>query len=940
MPRQLIKTHSDRTFTLTKHSSVGVEKVLRKEILGVTARFSKFSKADLQRSLNKIVANTSHEFVFTRSVSHLKRLLLVQYFFQKKIEILIKQGSKEESHLLIKIFTIDSYKICVSAMFYSPQEDEYFSLNQIRKELDLLIPGLETIAHSFFSWWDPVLSYRFYYFEIQKVRGKVLHSKELKRIANQLQKKILYLPSRPSVFLPYNAEEAYRQLLLLKKEISNVDDLPQASLHFRGQNHAYLEFFVYLVCPEKKAFVLENTARLPSEVRVVVHFQQTKKSNFPVESLVLSIQIPITSFLENNAINLIQARRAASRYLEDLMGSFRDYNGGLFEIQEKHFELFKNKLSEKIPNFSIFAEKLFYSIKPIESQLNISIEILENLFLLFSKVYEHKKEIEIVENNISIIKLKKPLFKLKKEDAYAHAYLELFGFYYYCFINQVKVPYLALPEKKINTLRLNFLEGPPISLNPWLIYTEIRCRFLCKALFEGLTRLDLNGNFSLAGAESYQKSADELTYLFKIRPHYWSNGEKVTAHHYEKSWKQALFSSDVPLEPFLILKHAKKIKAGTSPVSMLGVKALDDKTLYIELERPDPYFLEKLAHPLFFPLLVPHQEPKQFNGPYLFLSKSDKELVLERNPYYWDRENIFFNQIRIEWGKGSHEIHQSFLEGALDWIGTPFSRFPNELLTVLRDKGELKEKTVARALYIFFNTHHPLFCSPTIRHLFNAALNRPWIAKNIFPRDILLPGFLPMGISSITVEHEQHTISYLKESFKKAVENLGLKENHLSPIYFNYYLTPGHSQLVDYLKERWEKIFNVPIILQGMPWNALCSAVSRRNFHLAESTESAFSKDPLDLLQRFEHKHSPYNFPGWSDPVFQKKLEEVRYCQALDQRQKLLQEAEEYLHQQLPFIPIVNRKFIYATSSALVDYVIDPTGTLDFRWAKFRNKDE
>jgi oligopeptide transport system substrate-binding protein len=929
----VIGMHLHKNTNNSEEQLLGNEEILREGVLRALERFPRFCDDRLQKGLSRVTANTSTRFLVERSFLHLKRLLLAQFFLQKKIEHSLENGTRDEAHLFLRIFPVAPYRMCIALVHFSPQEEDCFSFAQIARELGSFVPGFEKIDHSFYSWWEPELFYHFYYFEIQKIRGKFPEQKELCSIEKLFCKKLISLSVTPSIFYPCNIEEAYRQLLVLKKEISHAKDLPQASLHFQGKSHSHLEFLIYLVCPPKKSFFPGNNTRLPSNVQTITHFQQEGKDAF---SIVFSIRIPLDQFLEGNEINLIHARRTASRYLEDLGGHFRDYNGGLFEVQQTHFDQIKAVLSEKIPSFSLFAERLFYSIIPIEKQLSMSLEVVESLFSLVAKAIEHKQEIKITEQNISIFKVKKPLFDVKNEDVFASAYFELSNFHYYCSINESKKTSQRFREKPIQVLRLNFLEGPPISLNPRYVYNEIRCRSLTKALYEGLTRLGLHGTPCLSGAESVEQSSDGLTYLFKIRNQCWSNGEKVSAFHYERSWKQALLAQDVPSEPFFILKNAQKIKEKKASIELLGVNAIDERTLHVELERRDYYFLEKVAHPLFFPLLIPSQEPKYFNGPYLLFSKNSQELILERNPYYWDRENIFFNQIQIEWGKTNQEVYQAFLDKTTDWVGTPFSRFSNLELHALRAKGALKEKIVARALWIYFNTNHLLFASSVIRHAFHAALDHAFISDSIFPNDLLLKSPLPMNISACAFEFKKETAAHLKEIFKKELKKLGVDQKDLAPIHFSYYPTPGHAQLVHYLKARWEEVFDISIVLEGLPWNTLCSQLMRGNFDLAECTESAFSQDPIELLQRFEHKNSPYNYTGWSDSTFQNKMAAIRSSQSLAEREQFLRQAEECLYQGLPFIPIVNRKFMYSTSSSLIDYVIDETGCVDFRWAKLR----
>ena len=50
------------------------------------------------------------------------------------------------------------------------------------------------------------------------------------------------------------------------------------------------------------------------------------------------------------------------------------------------------------------------------------------------------------------------------------------------------------------------------------------------------------------------------------------------------------------------IKNAEVVNKGEKPVTELGVKAVDDLTLEVELEQAVPYFLNLVAFPSYYPL--------------------------------------------------------------------------------------------------------------------------------------------------------------------------------------------------------------------------------------------------------------------------------------------------------------------------------------------------
>ncbi len=115
--------------------------------------------------------------------------------------------------------------------------------------------------------------------------------------------------------------------------------------------------------------------------------------------------------------------------------------------------------------------------------------------------------------------------------------------------------------------------------------------------FEGLMRELPEGKIEPAMAEKYEISEDGKTYTFHLRDAKWSDGQPVTAHDFEYAWKRALNPNLVP-EPseysfqLFYVKGGQEYFEGNGKEEDVAVKALDDKTLQVELVAPTEYFLE------------------------------------------------------------------------------------------------------------------------------------------------------------------------------------------------------------------------------------------------------------------------------------------------------------------------------------------------------------
>lgn len=155
-------------------------------------------------------------------------------------------------------------------------------------------------------------------------------------------------------------------------------------------------------------------------------------------------------------------------------------------------------------------------------------------------------------------------------------------------------------------------------------------------------------------------SEDGTVYTFKIREDAaWSDGSPVTAHDFVYAWHRFLepeTKSYGYIYKIAKIKNAAKIIEKDSDmygkVEKLGIKALDDKTLQVTLEKATPYFNSLMSIPTFFPLKKEFVEKKGkdyamepedllYNGAYI-LKEWDhgSRWKLVKNDKYWNAKKV------------------------------------------------------------------------------------------------------------------------------------------------------------------------------------------------------------------------------------------------------------------------------------------------------------
>lgn len=923
--KQIEAPHSLAEAELRSHLEKNIGKAIEK--------FPRLLDKRLFKGLDRIVVNASSHFLTSRCIPHLQKLLITQFFLQKRIEASLQHEGVNQHPLFLRTFCY-SFRIGIAFAFL----DTYrFRRDQLIKTLQLLVPGIQEIPHSFYLWHHPELPYIFCYLEVHKLRGEELSMRGVKKLEHSLREQLHATPPlTPTLFWPYNEEESFRQVQLLLKEMHHADDLPHISLHFQEQTPSSLEFLIHMARPKTSESLAQSLGRLPDYLDYFCHFQHNVQHPFPIELGAFAIKVPSHAFDVRESINLLYARRYVLKYLEDTFGPCRDYNGGLFEKQQQHFETIRALLSDKIPLFDLFAERVFYALLPVERRLMLTLTEAENLFRAFSDLVQGKGTVtgKYDSESVTIVKAAHQadlprLNHITKESKkkIAHARLSFGGYYYHCVLGSgpgdinTFLQESASSRENTKTLRLVFEEGQPTSLNPYHTAGDMRCRLLCKLLFEGLFRLNAQGNPEPAGAASFDLSQNGTVYQFKLRPNRWSNGERVTAIDYATSLKKALRGLLSHPEVYFAIKNAKAFKEKNAGPNELGIHAISPDTLQIELERPDARFLHHLAKPFFFPLFGSMQEPIWFNGPYLIREKNKEGIQLQRNPYFWNAKRIFFEEVNIRWHEDSTAYFPLFQEGKMNWIGDPLNTLTPVLIRQLEHEGKLLRQEACRRFLVYFNTKHPILASTWIRKALSLAIDRSLICSDIFIHSSPLFPLLP--------DKEEANVY-----FERGLRELGLTRETFPALTFSYSHQARREKLALCLQSVWQETLGMKIVLKEIEWNLFRNRLEKGNFEITGTIQDIEEEDAPRYLERFEGFNT-WNFSNWHNLEYRKLVAKAHTETEEIQRQALLADAKQILTDEVPFTPLFKYTHLFAHSPNLRGYLFDEEGCVDFSQSHF-----
>ena len=476
--------------------------------------------------------------------------------------------------------------------------------------------------------------------------------------------------------------------------------------------------------------------------------------------------------------------------------------------------------------------------------------------------------------------------------------------------------------------------------------------FPIKMLFEGLMCIGLDGKVKHALAEKYEISKDRKTYTFHLRPSNWSNGDELTAFDFEYTWKKTIDPKlqTVGKHNFYVLKNAQAIVHGTLPVDALGVKAVDAKTLVVDLEHPAPYFLEVVATSSFFPInaKVDQENPdwatksgKEFvcNGPFsLNIHKLDNEFIFVKNPSYWDASHIRLPGVKIFIIKDAMTQLSMFEKNEIDFIGKPLSRLPLDAISTLKKEGKIHYFPCAGLHWYFFNVESFPFNNKKIRQAFTYAVNRKDITDYVLqegetPALGLLPPLLALQKEPYFKDNNSEVALKL---FNEGLAELGITKKDLPKIT----LQCSSSFSVDHkiavaLQDQWQKVFDIHVALQQQEGKVYFSTLAAGNFQIGAISWVSWLRDPIYIMQTFRYRSDRVNSSRWENPQYQKLLEATEEEVDTSKRTQLFHEAEKILMDEFPVIPIYYMTVSYAQKKNLKDVYISELYDIDFRWSYF-----
>jgi len=505
---------------------------------------------------------------------------------------------------------------------------------------------------------------------------------------------------------------------------------------------------------------------------------------------------------------------------------------------------------------------------------------------------------------------------------------------------------------KNNEFRMNLASEPP-SLDPAQATDQVSFTII-NAIYEGLTIIDENGDVQPGIAEKWAVSEDGKTYTFTIRSDAkWNNGDAVTAHDFEFSWKRALDPMLVP-EPsqyayqLYYIEGAEAYNTGSGSVDDVKVKATDDHTLVVTLNAPTVYFESLLSTAVYFPVHQSVTENEAFaaaadtmvtNGPFTMTEwKRNTAITLEPSETYYGRDNIKFAKVSFTMVNDSNSELNMYETGKLDYAGYPTGSLPTDQYESLKQKytEEFQIKGTASLYYYLINTTEAPFTNQKIRQALSLSVNRADITDKVtLGGQLPAYGLVPPGIKGVEDEYRAEVSDdYFKEDLELAKTLLaeGLAEEGLTELpafSVTFNTNELHQKVAEAIVDMWRNNLGVNAQIGNEEWGVFLDNRTAMNYQVARAGWGADYNDPISFIGLFTSK-SGNNNTGYANADYDALVEQVNQTTDAAERMKLMAEAEKMLIDTHSIIPLYYYSTVYLMKPDVKGVYVDYKGDIIF----------
>ncbi|HLR11470.1 MAG TPA: peptide ABC transporter substrate-binding protein [Sporosarcina sp.] len=476
----------------------------------------------------------------------------------------------------------------------------------------------------------------------------------------------------------------------------------------------------------------------------------------------------------------------------------------------------------------------------------------------------------------------------------------------------------------------------------------------------GLMTFDKEGEFIPDLATDEPEVNDDLTvYTFTLRDDAkWANDEPITADDFVYSWKRAV-NPDTASEYAFIYESAFILNAGEimnpdsdlyGKVDELGIKAIDEKTVEVTLEKPTPYFVSLMTFPPFYPLNEAFVEEAGddyatdvdhllASGPFTLTDwKIGDGWTFEKNENYWDADDVQLEQVNYKLVQDAATRVNLYKTGELD-----LAEVNAQFITQFEDSDELVTgELMSDMRFMRLNNEHKALANQNIRSAIYNAFDRGKMIDSLLkngaqPAYYVVPSDWAFDEDGNDFrdkypEINKKSVEEAQKLWEKGLEEIGEKEVTIDIMFGE---SDTNEKIVTYLQSQLEE--NLPgltINLDKQPYGQHLKLEGEQKYDISYWGWLPDFLDPITYLDIWL-TDGPFNRTSFSSEEFDNYIKEANELgEDPAKRWETLQEAEKYLFEDASVVPVFQNARSYVVKPNVKDLIPRNYGpTYDYRYA-------
>ncbi|MFW3588159.1 peptide ABC transporter substrate-binding protein [Vagococcus fluvialis] len=484
-------------------------------------------------------------------------------------------------------------------------------------------------------------------------------------------------------------------------------------------------------------------------------------------------------------------------------------------------------------------------------------------------------------------------------------------------------------------------------------------------VYEGLYTVGKDDEFVLGVAKEEPVISDDLTtYTFKLRDDAkWSDGSQVTAEDFVYGWQQIVTPSigspnaDVMVG---VIKNAKEIYEDGADPKTLGVKAIDETTLEVQLERPVPYLKSLLTFAIFYPKketfiteqgkdFATSSEKLLYNGPFVMegWEAFADEWIYKPNAEYWDKDTVKLDSASVQVIKTPSTAVNLFESGEVDVV----NKLTSEYAKNYKDNASFLPVEQYVTFFLKLNAERNGKKTPLdnkdLRQAIAQSFDKEAFVTNILgdgstPTDHLIPKGQtkdPASGDDFT-EVAEKTNTYLTYNPEGAKKSLELAKKDLGDKIELEFLTDDTEVAktsAEFFSNQIEtNLPGVKINIVQVPFTVRVERDQKKDYDIELSGWGTDYRDPMTVMRIFVTNNSSGGIT-YSNPVYDQLINDSREKDAgdVDKRfDNFIKAENELINKDTVIAPIYNRSLAILANQKIKDMYWHPFGsTYSLKWA-------